>query len=68
MRVGNEATAQQRWCNGPIVESGDLLEVKSGTTAIAGGVVSSIELFPYAEHQSESRRRSTDVCESRQVV
>ena len=26
----------------------DLLEVKSGTTAIAGGVVSSIELFSYA--------------------
>ena len=44
-------------------DSGDILEVKSGTTAIAGGVVSSIELFSYAEHQSGSRRRSTNVCE-----
>ena len=30
--------------------------------------MSSVELFSYAEHQSESRRRSTNVCESRQVV
>ena len=49
-------------------DCGDLLGVKSGTTAIAGGVVSSIELLSYAEHQSGSRRKSTNVCESRQVV
>jgi len=49
-------------------DCGDLLEVKSGMTAIAGGVVSSTELFSYAEHQSGSRRRSTNVCELRQVV
>jgi len=35
-------------------DCGDLLEVKSGTTAIAGGVVSSIELFSYADHPRES--------------
>jgi len=33
-------------------DCGDLLEVKSRTTAIAGGVVSSIELFSYAERES----------------
>jgi len=48
-------------------DCGDLLEVKSGTAVIAGGVVSSTELFSYAEHQSGSRRRSTNVCKSRQV-
>ena len=40
MRVGNEATARQlvKWS-----DFEDLLEVKSETTGIVGGVVSSIE-------------------------
>ena len=68
---GGRESRQRSNCTTTLVkwsDCGDFLGVKSGTTAIAGGVVSSIELFSYAEHQSGSRRRSTDVCESRQVV
>jgi len=50
-RSGRESR-QRSNCTTTLVkwsDCGDLLEVKSGTTAIAGGVVSSIELFSYAE-------------------
>ena len=66
---GGHESRQRSNCTTTLVkwsDCEDLLEVTSRTTAIAGGVVSSIELFSYA--QSGSRRMSTDVCESRQVV
>jgi len=68
---GGHESRQRSNCTITLVkwsDCGDFLKVKSWTTAIAGGIVSSIELFPYAEHQSGSRRRSTNVCKLRQVV
>jgi len=63
---GGRESRQRSNCTTTLVkwsDCEDLLEVKSGTTAIAGGVVSSIELFSYAEHQSGNRWWSTNVCE-----